>query len=153
MDYAQRLEYARQIIGLPEAYLLITPETFWTQEAFNLFQEAKAAGIIEIVWELDTWGRGPGKRPDKLLADLNSDKYIPPTPITKGQLAYFCKRACWRLHLNQGAHTNWWPFEQMFGFAPGTMRRYLHNVEERSASGKLEDPYIDAFFDKANIYR
>ena len=150
MDYTQRLEYARQTTGLPEAYLLITPEAFWTREAFNLFQQAQAEGIITCVWELDTWGRGPGKRLEDLRADLNSDKYIPPAPITKGQLAYFCKRACRRLHLNQGAHTNWRPFEQMFGFAPGTMRRYLHNLDERY--GKLEDPAIDKFFDGVNIY-
>ena len=40
----------------------------------------------------------------------------------------------------------------MFGFKPKTMRGYLHNVEERSDSGKLEDPGIDAFFKSVIIY-
>lgn len=161
VDYMQQVEAARQATGLPESYLLITPSAFWTPEAFNLFREAHAAGIIECVWELDTWGRGPGKPLEALRADLNSDQYAAPSQITKGQLAYFCKRASLRLHLNNGAHTNWRPFEQMFGFAPGTMRRYLHNVEERDREPemttkgqyKLKDPYIDAFFDKVTPYK
>lgn len=143
---------ALQVLGLPDTYLAVTPAELWTREAFDLFKAAQEAGIIELCWELDCWTAGPGLPPAKLAADLNNDiPKLHPERITKGRLAYFCKRACWRLHLNNGAHTNWLPFEAMFNYKPGTMRRYLHNVEERY--GSLEDPYIDAFFESVKIYK
>lgn len=152
MEYQQMLFDTMQATGLPESYLLNTPQAFWTREAFNLFQAAREAGIIAWIWQADKWDRGPGISRADQLAQLNRDLYRKPRPITKGQLAYFCKNACRRLHLNKGAQTQWEPFEEMFGFKPKTMRGYLHNVEERSDSGKLEDPGIDAFFKSVIIY-
>ena len=154
MEHEQRVYEAMQATGLPEYYLRTTHPELWTWEAFNLFQEAQAAGIICFEGAFtDTWRPGPGKPLESLQADLNSDSYTPPSPITKGQLAYFCKRASKRLHLNKGCHTNWAPFEFTFDYKPKTMRRYLHNVEERGQATRLEDPYIDAFFDKSKPYK
>lgn len=155
------LDTLRRFVDLPKEYLQATPGAFWedTQLAYaahTLFMEAQAAGLIELVGgfgelQLYYWAPGPGKRPEALRADLNSDTYAEPSPITKGQLAYFCKLASKCLHLNKGAHTNWRPFEDMFVFEPGTMRRYLHNLEEKY--GQLEDPYIDAFFENVKPYK
>ena len=144
--------YAIDILGLPEWYVQHTPADFWTGEAFALFQAARQAGIIYFDGEYsDTWGRGLG-RPLQELAQLrNTDTYNPALierPITQGQLAYFCQRASKRLHLNQGSRTNWRPFETMFHYPPKTLRRYLHNVEERHPQGRREDPYIDRFFNE-----
>lgn len=137
--------------GLPEWYTRNTPAEFWTREAFALFESARQAGIIFFDWEYsETWCRGLGK-PQRDLNELrNTDTYNPEfeRPITQGQLSYFCRRASKRLHLNNGAHTNWGPFERMFGYKPKTLRRYLHNVEERSQRGALEDALIDKFFNE-----
>ena len=142
-------DYAIDILGLPEWYVLNTPAAFWTGEAFALFQAARRAGIIDFDSQFsDTWGRGLGIPPQELKQRRNTDTYSPTYErlITQGQLAYFCQRACKRLHLNQGAHTNWAPFEAMFNYRPKTLRRYLHNVEERHPNGLQADPLIDRFF-------
>lgn len=154
MDYHDKLAETALALGLPTTYLLNTPEDFWTREAFDLFMAADEAGIIYFDYYTDQWLPGTGKPKKEIEALLNSDSWANNWPrITKGQLAYFCQRACRRLHLNKGAHTNWKPFEQMFNFKRGTMRSYLHNVEERSASGRLEDKCIDAFFESVKVFK
>ena len=137
-------------LGLPEGYVLTTPADFWTPEAFALFQAASRAGIIAFDDLADRWSRGLGRPLQELKELRNTDTYNPAyeRPIIHGQLAYFCQRASKRLHLNNGAHTNWGPFEKMFGYKPKALRGYLHNRVERSPQGRLEDRLIDTFFDE-----
>ena len=137
--------------GLPEWYVRNTPRVFWTWEALALFRAAEQAGIIFFEGEYsDTWCRGLGIPLQELKELRNNDTYNPDyeRPIIHGQLAYFCQRASKRLHLNNGAHTNWGPFERMFGYKPKSLRGYLHNLVERSPQGRLEDRLIDTFFDE-----
>lgn len=135
------LQEAIYIEGLPEWYTQATPADFWTGEAFALFKAAQLAGIIVFDSLADSWTAGPG--------------------LPKGALAYFCKLASKRLHLNNGAHTNWQPFEIMFN--PGSLcwqesdsgpqprpaaplRLALHNLQESSAQEALQGR-IDRFFE------
>ena len=144
---------AVELIGLPEWYVRNTPSEFWTREALTLFQAAEQAGIIFFDGEYsETWCRGLGLPLQELKERRNKDIYNPDyeRPIIHGQLAYFCLRASKRLHLNKGSHTNWRPFERMFHYRAKTLRSYLHNLEERSQQGRLEDRLIDTFF---NEYR
>ena len=122
------LEHALYVEGLPEGFVQHTPADFWTREAFALFQAAARAGIIAFDDLAASWTAGPN--------------------YTKAALAYFCKRASKRLHLNNGAQTNWAPFESMFHFKPKTLRRYLHNVQERNPEGRQADTLIDTFFEQ-----
>lgn len=125
------LQEAIYIEGLPEWYTQATPADFWTGEAFALFEAARLAGIIAFDSLADSWTAGPN--------------------IPKAALAYFCKMACKRLHLNNGAHTNWQPFEAMFnsGFAApsGPLRLCLHNLQE-SEGQESKQRNIDTFFNE-----
>ena len=117
--------------GVPVWFIRATIMNFWNADAFALFGAAQMAGIISYDEDERTWIAGSRTAPK----------------ITKGRLAYFCKRASRALNLNNGAHTNWKPFEWLFNYKPKTMRLYLHNVEECSKSKLLEDSFIDGFFD------
>ena len=125
------LFFAARLEGVPVWFIRATPSDLWTAGAFYLFDAAQKAGIISYNEIEHEWTAGTGA----------------PIKITKGRLAYFCKRASRALNLNNGAHTNWLPFEIVFGYEYQTMRLYLHNVEESSKSKRLEDPFIDAFFE------
>ena len=125
-----------RIAGVPVWFLESTPTEFWTWEAFDLFEAAMKAGIIgyaKLEEDYDYYIWKPGLLEGRRL--------------TKGRLAYFCKRASRVLDLDQGSKTTWTPFEQMFWFKPKTMRLYLHNVEESNKNGTLDDPCIDEFFE------
>ena len=106
------------------------PEEFWTKDARRLFSAALDAGIIELA-EGDTYfwgGRG----------------------ITKGQLAYWCVKACQYLGLNRGSFCNWKPFDEAFGFQDKPLRNALHSIgyyaqDPFELREDLTDP-IDKFF-------
>lgn len=121
------LQEAIYIEGLPEWYTQATPADFWTGEAFALFKAAQLAGLIAFDDLTDSWTAGPR--------------------LPKGALAYFCKLASKRLHLNNGAHTNWRPFEIMFcpGEGKRPLSRCLHNLQESNAQEELQGR-IDRFF-------
>ena len=145
------IDEAIKVLGLPEWYAFSVPAVLRTREAFALFLAAEKAGIIFYEGEYsDSWGRGLGRPLQETKRLRNTDTYNPEfeRPITLGQLAYFCKRASKRLHLNNGAQTNWAPFESMFHFKPKTLRRYLHNVQERNPEGRQADTLIDTFFEQ-----
>lgn len=130
MKAKNTLEEAIYIAGLPEVYLQHTPAEFWSREAFDLFQAASGAGIIAFDDLADTWTTGAN--------------------YSKAALAYFCKRASKALHLNQGSHTYWPPFERMFnrgnmGHPATPLRLALHNLEESAGQEALKDR-IDKFF-------
>lgn len=76
------------------------PREFWTPEARMLFWKAIEAGFIGWYPELDILEAGRG--------------------ITKGQLAYWCKRASTYLGLDRGKTTSWKPFEVYFN-GPGAV--------------------------------
>ena len=145
------LQEAIYIEGLPELYIQRTPADFWTREAFALFKAAQLAGLIAFDDLADSWTAGPG--------------------LPKGALAYFCKKASKRLHLNNGAHTNWKPFETMFNrgslcwpesdsaeeaqpeqaaqpqLRPAApLRLSLHNLQESEGQEALQGR-IDKFFE------
>lgn len=90
-------------------------------------------------------------------------KLVPGMGITKGQLAYWCIKACKYLGLERGHTTYWVPFEQVFGHPAGPdpvtgvyrkastpLKAFLHDIDftiQDPTSGRPEylQP-IDNFF-------
>ena len=109
----------------------VAPRIFHTAEARHLFAEAEKAGIILYYPELEIYGCGPG--------------------ITKGQLAYWCKKASAYLGIDRGGNTNWKPFAVVFHYPGKPLRNDLHSVGFYSQDPfkqpreDLTDP-IDKFF-------
>lgn len=126
MDYKTSKYEALTTEGLPEWYVEFTPAAFWSQEAFNLFEAAREAGIIDFEQYNYTWTKGP--------------------KMPRAGLAYFCKKASRLLHLNKGSHTNWKPFEVMFNSGyekkPTPLRLILHDLEFQDEKKEK----IDRFF-------
>lgn len=139
-------------VELPNGYLATDtgdtwhsymPREFWTPEARRLFKAAEEAGII--VWCPET------------------DRYLKGENLTKGQLAYWCKKASSYLGLDRGLETCWAPFERVFGTLPGRdlisgepikgsnpLRFTLHNLKESAGEDGAYRASIDDFFETLN---
>ena len=125
-------EEAVHVHGLPDWYIENTPREFWTPEAFTLFNAARKVGII-------------------YFDSATTDRWLQRKRIGKAGLAYFCMRASKYLHLNNGSHTNWKPFEKMFNSQPpaAPLRLCLHLLDE-SAGQEAVKERIDKFFNTLN---
>lgn len=82
--------------------------------------------------------------------------------ITRGQIAYWCKKASEHLGLNKGQSTNWPIFEKVFGYPGGIdpltgekrkashpLRFAYNNLDQSIYANELKKP-IDAFFNNLN---
>jgi len=105
-----------------------TPKELWTQGARRLFNHAEAEGIIQWLDIADCYVKGKG--------------------VSKTNLAYFCKRASKHLRLSKGSHTNWKPFERVFGNNGASFKSCLCIADARDKKGLgLYKKRIDEFFD------